>query len=70
MRFYEQRCHGRTTIHTEISPDESSEVVDAVNACCWIEAKQRLGWPLTTVQEWLLDRFYEARKQARRGQQP
>lgn len=67
MRYYEQRRDGRTIIDTAIDPDESTEVVDAVNACCWIEAKQRLGWPLSTVQEWLLDQFYQQRKRARRG---
>lgn len=66
MRFYEQRCQGRTIIDTVIDPDDSTQVVDAANACCWIEAKRRLGYPLSTVQEWLLDSFYEERKRARR----
>jgi hypothetical protein len=60
MRFFEQICDGRTVLSPRIEPG-AQRVTDDVYAVCWLDAKQRLGYPLSTVQQCLLDTFLEER---------
>jgi hypothetical protein len=60
MQFFEQICGGRTVISPKIERD-AQRVTDDVYAVCWLDAKQRLGYPLSTVQQCLLDTFLEER---------
>lgn len=63
MRFYEQECNGRTVICHEIvaKPDGIDRVMRDIDADCWIDAKQRLGYMLSATQDWLLAEFYRKR---------
>lgn len=66
MRFLEQIVSGRTVISdTIIAKDDGKDrVTRDIDAACWIEAKKNFGYPLSVVQEWLLDQFYEKRDRA------
>jgi hypothetical protein len=61
MRFYEQMCDDRTVISEQIEPD-AQRVMRDIGADCWIDAKKKLGYGLSTLQEWLLDEFYRERE--------
>jgi hypothetical protein len=69
MRFYEQINEGRTVISAEVIPEVryADRVTDSVDADCWIDAKQKLGYMLSATQDWLLAEFY--RKQGSRSAQ-
>lgn len=60
MQFFEQICDGRTVLSPRVEPN-AQRVTDDVYAPCWLEAKRQLGYPLSRVQERLLDQFYEGR---------
>lgn len=64
MRFYEQVFEGRTIISDQIvarADIKGDRVMRDIEADCWIDAKKRLGYMLSAVQEWLLDEFYKKR---------
>jgi hypothetical protein len=63
MRFYEQICDGRTVI-SPIIERNATRVTDDRDAACWLDAKQRLGYPLTPIQQCLLYEFFESRERA------
>jgi hypothetical protein len=59
MQFYEQvLCDARTVISHQVEP--GAVIVNSeIAADCWIDAKKRLGYPLSPVQEVLLSEFRE-----------
>lgn len=63
MRLYEQICDVRTVISPVIAPN-ASRVTDDRGAECWLDAKQRLGYPLSSIQQCLLYEFFESRERA------
>ncbi|HEX8610159.1 MAG TPA: hypothetical protein VF800_02640 [Telluria sp.] len=68
MRFYEQVFDGRTIICADLvarADVQGDRVIRDIDADCWIDAKRKLGYMLSAVQEWLLDEFYA--KRARSG---
>lgn len=61
MRFYEQICDGRPVISLIIEPN-AMRVTDDRDAACWLDAKQRLGYPLCPIQQCLLYEFFDRRE--------
>ncbi len=67
MRFHEQVFDGRRVISADIvarADVKGDRVIRDIDADCWIDAKRKFGYMLSTVQEWLLDEFYKKRDRA------
>lgn len=61
--------HGSPEFEKFIAPRvrPGAEILDRVDACCWLEAKELLGYPLTTSQEMRLDEKLGRAKRVMKG---